>query len=326
MDMVSNRATAVLVVAAAAVDLLLLLLPSIVVRLTVIDPIHHWHLVTIAGPPLRVAIETHEEGMIGIWTTEAMIEEATTVQDMTVEDMIVEEDMNDQIEDTTEDTVETTIEDMIAGTTEIMAAGTIEIMIVAKDMMADTRIEIVTVVDLLQDAQERSGTDEDRLGSKTLYVGNIPYSFREPEVENMFKKFGAIAKVTVVLDQYTGRNKGFAFVEYEDRKDAEEALEQFNGFDVQGRRLKLDWDIGLVKKDIKPSRSTGTTTENSTAETSPQPYTRTATEASTPVDSEATHGPLDPSAVAALAATDATKATGEQIQRNQHPQGQKYSA
>ncbi|KAI8363135.1 hypothetical protein B0O80DRAFT_379208 [Mortierella sp. GBAus27b] len=132
-----------------------------------------------------------------------------------------------------------------------------------------------------------SGTDEDRSSSKTLYVGNIPYSFREGEVESMFKKFGPIVKVTVVIDQYTGRNKGFAFVEYEERKDAEEALEQYNGFDVQGRRLKLDWDIGLVKKDIKPTRSAGTTTaENSTAETSPQPYTRTATEASTPVDAE----------------------------------------
>jgi RNA recognition motif-containing protein len=47
------------------------------------------------------------------------------------------------------------------------------------------------------------------LASKTLYVGNIPYSFREPDVESMFKKFGTIVKVTVVLDQYTGRNKGY---------------------------------------------------------------------------------------------------------------------
>lgn len=52
------------------------------------------------------------------------------------------------------------------------------------------------------------GSEEDRLASKTLYIGNIPYSFREPEVEDMFKKFGIIIKVTVVLDQYTQRNKG----------------------------------------------------------------------------------------------------------------------
>ncbi|KAF9126148.1 hypothetical protein BGW39_006833 [Mortierella sp. 14UC] len=130
------------------------------------------------------------------------------------------------------------------------------------------------------------GNEEDRLASKTLYIGNIPYSFREPEVEEMFKKFGTIVKITVVLDQYTGRNKGFAFVEYEDRKNAEEAMEKYNGFDVEGRRLKLDWDIGLGKKDIKPPRSTGTTTENSTAETSPQPQTHSTAEASTPAESE----------------------------------------
>lgn len=49
----------------------------------------------------------------------------------------------------------------------------------------------------------------------------------------------------------------FAFVEYEDRKAAEEAMEKYNGFDVEGRRLKIDWDIGLGKKDIKPPRLTG---------------------------------------------------------------------
>ncbi|KAK3841337.1 MAG: hypothetical protein J3R72DRAFT_369243 [Linnemannia gamsii] len=160
------------------------------------------------------------------------------------------------------------------------------------------------------------GTEEDRLASKTLYIGNIPYSFREPEVEEMFKKFGTIVKITVVLDQYTGRNKGFAFVEYEDRKNAEEAMEKYNGFDVEGRRLKMDWDIGLGKKDIKPARSTGTTTENSTAETSPQPQTHSTTEASTPAESEVQKSdessPALPAAEndsAAASAADATAAT-----------------
>ncbi|KAF9971064.1 hypothetical protein BGZ73_006025, partial [Actinomortierella ambigua] len=100
-----------------------------------------------------------------------------------------------------------------------------------------------------------TGNDEDRSHSKTLYVGNLPYTYRESDVDEMFKRFGKINKVTVVLDQYTGRNKGFAFVEFDDRKDAEDAMEKFNGFDVDGRRLKLDWDIGLTKKDIKPPRA-----------------------------------------------------------------------
>ncbi|KAK3805679.1 MAG: hypothetical protein JOS17DRAFT_781348 [Linnemannia elongata] len=151
------------------------------------------------------------------------------------------------------------------------------------------------------------GTEEDRLASRTLYIGNIPYSFREPEVEEMFKKFGTIVKITVVLDQYTGRNKGFAFVEYEDRKNAEEAMEKYNGFDVEGRRLKLDWDIGLGKKDIKPPRSTGTTTENSTAETTPQPQTHSTTEASTPAESAAHKS--DDSSPVLPAATESESAT-----------------
>ncbi|KAG9295951.1 hypothetical protein G9A89_011803 [Geosiphon pyriformis] len=41
----------------------------------------------------------------------------------------------------------------------------------------------------------------------------------------------------------------FAFVEFEDRRDAEDAYDKYNGFSVEGRRLKLDWDIGLNKKD-----------------------------------------------------------------------------
>lgn len=63
----------------------------------------------------------------------------------------------------------------------------------------------------------------------------------------------------------------FAFVEFDDRKHAEEAKEQYNGFDVEGRRLKLDWDIGLGKKDIKPARAAATLSHQNTAESTPQP-------------------------------------------------------
>ncbi|KAF9359949.1 hypothetical protein BGX26_010994 [Mortierella sp. AD094] len=191
------------------------------------------------------------------------------------------------------DMIEVTTGAMTGLTVDMIVVTAVVVMIVAMIVamtvtmtvvMAMADVDMVTVLARPLDVQELL-IEEDRQASKTLYVGNIPYSFREPEVEDMFKKFGTIVKITVVLDQFTGRNKGFAFVEYEDRKDAEEAMEKYNGFDVEGRRLKLDWDIGLNKKDIKP-RSTGTTTENSTAEASPQPQTQTATEASTPVESD----------------------------------------
>ncbi|CAG8521525.1 15025_t:CDS:10, partial [Cetraspora pellucida] len=103
------------------------------------------------------------------------------------------------------------------------------------------------------------GSEKERRDSTTLYVGNLPYAFREQDVADMFERYGRLRKVTVQLDHYTGRNKGidwkcywmfsFAFVEFEDRRDAEDAFDKYNGTNVEGRRLKLDWDIGLSKKD-----------------------------------------------------------------------------
>ncbi|KAF9170855.1 hypothetical protein BGX20_008422 [Mortierella sp. AD010] len=237
----------------AAVDLLPLIVDRIVIDLTLL------HLVIADLLPL-VGTGTLV-GMTAIWDIMGMIEVTTGVMTGLIVDMIVV-------------TVVVMIADMTVAMTVTMTAA-----------MAMVDVDMVTVLAHPLDVQELL-TEEDRLASKTLYVGNIPYSFREPEVEDMFKKFGTIVKITVVLDQFTGRNKGFAFVEYEDRKDAEEAMEKYNGFDVEGRRLKLDWDIGLNKKDIKPRSAGTTTTENSTAEASPQPQTQTTTEASAPVESE----------------------------------------
>ncbi|CAH1765400.1 3434_t:CDS:2 [Entrophospora sp. SA101] len=93
------------------------------------------------------------------------------------------------------------------------------------------------------------GSDKERSDTTTLYVGNIPYTFREHDVADMFERYGRLRKVTVQLDNYTGRNKGFAFVEFEDRKDAEDAYDKYHGANIEGRRLKLDWDIGLSRKD-----------------------------------------------------------------------------
>lgn len=97
------------------------------------------------------------------------------------------------------------------------------------------------------------GTEEDRLASKTLFVGSLPYNFVYENVVQLFEPCGRLAKVTVPIDRITGRNKGFAFVEFEDRKDAEKAQAKFNGFQIEDRRLKVDWDIGIDKKThLKP--------------------------------------------------------------------------
>ncbi|TPX72372.1 hypothetical protein SpCBS45565_g00459 [Spizellomyces sp. 'palustris'] len=93
------------------------------------------------------------------------------------------------------------------------------------------------------------GNDEQRQTTSCLYVGNLPYSFREEDVQDLFDRYGRLRSVSVPFDRFTGRNKGFAFVAYEDRRDAEDAKNKYDGFLVEGRRLKIDWDIGLDKKD-----------------------------------------------------------------------------
>ncbi|ORY08100.1 RNA-binding domain-containing protein [Basidiobolus meristosporus CBS 931.73] len=87
------------------------------------------------------------------------------------------------------------------------------------------------------------GSESERLASTTL--------FRERDVADLFERFGRLRNVTVTIDRYTNRNKGFAFVEFEDRRDAEDAFDKYHNFVVEGRRLKMDWDIGRNKKDAR---------------------------------------------------------------------------
>ncbi|CAO3699000.1 unnamed protein product [Rhizopus microsporus] len=99
------------------------------------------------------------------------------------------------------------------------------------------------------------GTEQDRKTSTTIYAGNLPYDFIERDVATMFERYGRLKSVTVPMDTVTNKNKGFAFIEFEDRRDAEDAFEKFDGFSVEGRRLRLDWDIGLSKKEQhRPAR------------------------------------------------------------------------
>jgi len=97
------------------------------------------------------------------------------------------------------------------------------------------------------------GTDRERRESNCLFVGNLPYHFRERETAEYFERCGRLRTVVVGINKRTGQSKGYAFVEYEDRRDAEEAFQRFQGFTLEGRKLRLDWDVGIDKKGRPPS-------------------------------------------------------------------------
>lgn len=75
---------------------------------------------------------------------------------------------------------------------------------------------------------------------KKLYVGNFPFNMTESELRQMFEPFGAIESVSIVTDRYTGRSRGFAFVEMTNDNEAQAAITALNGKDTGGRPLTVN--------------------------------------------------------------------------------------
>ena len=76
--------------------------------------------------------------------------------------------------------------------------------------------------------------------SRKLYVGNLPYSTSETELEELFGRAGAVESVNVVRDVATGRARGFAFVEMGTDDEAQKAIQALDQQDVGGRSLTVN--------------------------------------------------------------------------------------
>ena len=74
--------------------------------------------------------------------------------------------------------------------------------------------------------------------SKKLFVGGLSYEVTDFELEDLFKQYGEVLSAKVIVDRYTSRSKGFAFVEMKNPSDAEKALAE-NGSDFMGRKLTV---------------------------------------------------------------------------------------
>ncbi len=73
-----------------------------------------------------------------------------------------------------------------------------------------------------------------------IYVGNLPYSVTDDELQEMFSEFGELTSAEVVKDKFSGQSKGFGFVDMPDNADAEEAIRSLNDQPVQGRKLTVN--------------------------------------------------------------------------------------
>jgi RNA recognition motif. (a.k.a. RRM, RBD, or RNP domain) len=88
-----------------------------------------------------------------------------------------------------------------------------------------------------------------RIDKMDIYVGNLPYTATEEDVSGLFAAYGPVERVKIITDRETGRSKGFAFVTLGDPNQLNPSIEALNGFDYQGRALRVN---ASEPKEAKP--------------------------------------------------------------------------
>ena len=73
-----------------------------------------------------------------------------------------------------------------------------------------------------------------------IYVGNLSYEVTEEELKEAFEAFGNVETVKIIKDNYTGRSKGFGFVEMPSNDEAQSAINELNEKEFKGRTVKVN--------------------------------------------------------------------------------------
>ena len=75
---------------------------------------------------------------------------------------------------------------------------------------------------------------------KNIFVGNLDFGATESSIRTLFERYGTVDRVSLVTDRDTGRSRGFAFVEMTDAAEADRAITELNGSDLNGRALNVN--------------------------------------------------------------------------------------
>jgi len=82
-----------------------------------------------------------------------------------------------------------------------------------------------------------------------IYVGNLPFNLGEEDLKEIFEEYGEVASTKIISDKFSGRSKGFGFVEMENDEEANNAIKELNNAEVSGRNIKVN--------ESKPRETTG---------------------------------------------------------------------
>lgn len=73
-----------------------------------------------------------------------------------------------------------------------------------------------------------------------LFVGNLSWDCADETLRDLFAQFGVVLEAVIVKDRNTGQSRGFGFVTFENRKDASQAIEELNGYELDGRNIAVN--------------------------------------------------------------------------------------
>lgn len=73
-----------------------------------------------------------------------------------------------------------------------------------------------------------------------IYVGNLPFNLGEDNLKEIFEEYGEVTSSKIISDKFTGRSKGFGFIEMANDDEAKNAIEELNNAEVGGRNIKVN--------------------------------------------------------------------------------------
>lgn len=85
-----------------------------------------------------------------------------------------------------------------------------------------------------------------------IYVGNLSYNVKDEDLSEIFKEYGEIASAKVITDKFTGRSKGFGFVEMPNDAEAQNAIKELNDAELDNRNIKVN-----EAREPDPNRRSG---------------------------------------------------------------------
>jgi RNA recognition motif-containing protein len=73
-----------------------------------------------------------------------------------------------------------------------------------------------------------------------IYVGNLDFKVNEDDLKEIFEEYGTISSAKIITDKFSGRSKGFGFIEMDDESEARKAIEELNGAQLESRNMVVN--------------------------------------------------------------------------------------